>query len=300
MTRGRVGSCSPGRRTCCGCPRPRTAWPGARSASSCAASARGRWSGAREQFTDRLLSGDRFLGHTSTLIRKDYLERAVAGSYPPAFARTGRRRGQWLDNYLARIVERDAPDVSPLQRLGELPLFLRVLAARNSEELHRPRHRHPAAHPRSAGAAGDALPRAAHPGLVNEPHPARRLPAKAALLDAGLAARLLGVCAAGAAPAVQPEIAGHLLEGFVAGELRRQQGWAEELVRISHYRDHAGDEVDLILETDDGRVAGIEVQATSSVGRNDGKWLAKLRDRRGVPGAAPRCPNRFPQHRTGN
>ena len=73
---------------------------------------------------------------------------------------------------------------------------------------------------------------------------------KAALLDTGLTARLLGVSAAGAAPAVQPEIAGHLLEGFVAGELRRQQGWAEALVPISHYRDHAGDEVDLILETD--------------------------------------------------
>lgn len=81
---------------------------------------------------------------------------------------------------------------------------------------------------------------------------------------------------------MQPEVAGHLLEGFVAGELRRQQGWSEELVRISHYRDHAGDEVDLILETEDGRVAGIEVKASSSIRRHDGKWLAKLRDRLGI------------------
>lgn len=247
----------------------------------------GEVAGHQEQFIDRLLSGDRFPGHASTLVRKDYLDRAVAGSYPQALARTGRRRIQWLDNYLARIVERDAPDVSPLQRLGELPLILRMLAARNSEELNI------ADVARDTGIPPRTL--APHLELLETLYLVQRIPAwstnltkrvvsrpKAALLDTGLTARLLGVSAAGAAPAVQPEIAGHLLEGFVAGELRRQQGWAEELVRISHYRDHAGDEVDLILETNDGRIAGIEVKATSSVGRNDGKWLAKLRDRLGA------------------
>lgn len=246
----------------------------------------GEIAGRRERFIDRVLAGDRFLGHTSTLTRKDYLERAVAGSYPQALARTGRRRSQWLDNYLARVVERDAPDVSPLQRLGDLPLILRALAARNSDELNI------ADIARGTGIPARTL--APHLELLETLYLVQRIPAwsanltkrvvsrpKAALLDTGLTARLIGVSAAGAAPAVQPETAGRLLEGFVAGELRRQQGWAEELVRISHYRDHAGGEVDLILETDDGRVAGIEVKATSSVGKNDGKWLAKLRDRLG-------------------
>ena len=44
-------------------------------------------------------------------------KRAIAGSYPEALARVpGRRRNQWLDNYVARIVERDAPDISNFQR----------------------------------------------------------------------------------------------------------------------------------------------------------------------------------------
>lgn len=60
--------------------------------------------------------------------------------------------------------------------------------------------------------------------------------------------------------------------------IRRRLGWAEETVRVSHYRDRNGPEVDLVLETDDGRVAGIEVKAASSVGAKDATWLVTLRD----------------------
>ncbi len=241
----------------------------------------------REQFIDRLVAGDRFLGHTSTMNRHDYLERAIAGAYPEALRRPGgRRRNRWLDNYLSRIVERDAPDISSLQRLSELPLILRMLAARNSEELN------VADIARDTGVPTRTL--APHVQLLETLYLIQRIPAwstnltkrvvsrpKVALLDTGLAARLIGVSAAGAGPAAQGEIAGHLLEGFVAGELRRQQGWSENQVRISHYRDHAGDEVDLILETEDGRIAGLEVKATATVKANDAKWLARLRDRLG-------------------
>ena len=247
----------------------------------------GELNARQEQFIDRLLAGDRFLGHASPLTRGDYLQRAIAGAYPEALSRSaGRRRNQWLDNYLTRIVERDAPDISHLQRLSELPLILRVLAARNSEELNI------ADIARDTGIPARTL--APHLELLETLYLLQRIPAwstnlskrvvsrpKAALLDTGLAARLINVSAAGATPGVHGEIAGHLLEGFVAGELRRQQGWSDEQVRISHYRDHAGDEVDLILETDDGRVAGLEVKAASTVSARDAKWLARLRDRLG-------------------
>lgn len=104
---------------------------------------------------------------------------------------------------------------------------------------------------------------------------------KVSLLDTGLAARLLNLSAAGAGPEAYSEAAGHLFEGFVAGELRRQRAWAEELVRISHFRDRSAGEVDLILETPDGRVVGIEIKASSRIGKNDARWLTMLRDRLG-------------------
>ena len=243
--------------------------------------------GHKEQFVDRLLAGDTFLGTASDLVRNDYLERAVAGAYPEALSRpAGRRRNLWLENYLARIVERDAPDVSNLQRLGELPLILRVLAARDGGELNIAKVASDTGIP-----ASTLVP---HLELLETLYLIQRIPAwstslskrvvsrpKTALLDSGLAARLLNVSAAGVSPSMNGEAAGHLLEGFVAGELRRQLGWSEESARISHYRDRAGDEVDLIIESDDGRVAGVEVKASASVGLRDAKWLLKLRDKLG-------------------
>jgi predicted AAA+ superfamily ATPase len=76
-----------------------------------------------------------------------------------------------------------------------------------------------------------------------------------------------------------PQIAGQLLEGFVIGELRRQLGWANESPRLHHYRDHDGPEVDVILETDDGRIVALEIKAASAVQAKDGRWLGQLRDK---------------------
>ena len=247
----------------------------------------GEVAGVRERFVDRLLSGEPLTGHRSGLTRADYLDRACAGGYPQALARpAGRRRAAWFDNYLRRIVERDAPDISGLHRLGELPLLLRLLAARNAGELN------------LASLAGDSgIPvRTLDPylELLETLFLIQRLPAwstnlskrvvsrpKVALLDTGLAARLLNVSAAGADVHANAKAAGHLLEGFVASEVRRQLTWSDQDARLFHYRDHDGAEVDLVLETDDGRIAGIEVKATSTVGTRDARWLGQLRDRLG-------------------
>lgn len=243
----------------------------------------GELAGHREGFVDRLLAGDTFSGHSSGLSRADYLELACAGGYPEALSRAGRRRSSWWDNYVRRIVERDAPDVSGLQRLAELPTLLRLLAARNATELN------------MASLANDSeIPvrtLAPYVELLETLFLVHRIPAwssnlskrvvsrpRIALLDTGLAARLNNVTAAGATTDVNATVAGQLLEGFVAAELRRQLSWAEEDARLHHYRDHRGAEVDLLLQTGDGRVAGIEVKATSSVSGRDIRWLTQLRD----------------------
>jgi predicted AAA+ superfamily ATPase len=104
---------------------------------------------------------------------------------------------------------------------------------------------------------------------------------KIALLDSGVAANLVNVSAAGAGVGASPEIAGQLLEGFVAAELKRQLSWSEVDARLFHYRDRDGAEVDLVIETKDGRVIGIEVKAASTVSGRDVRWLAQMRDRLG-------------------
>jgi predicted AAA+ superfamily ATPase len=99
------------------------------------------------------------------------------------------------------------------------------------------------------------------------------------LLDTGLAARLNNVTANAMAPGRVSDVAGGLFEGFVSGELRRQLAWCESQASLFHFRDRDGLEVDLVLESVDRRVAGIEMKASGNVTKGDFKGLTFLRDK---------------------
>jgi predicted AAA+ superfamily ATPase len=92
---------------------------------------------------------------------------------------------------------------------------------------------------------------------------------------------MLNISPGGAAVGANAEVAGNLLESFVISEIRRQLTWSGIAARVYHYRDRAGGEVDVVLEASDGRVAGIEVKASSAVTVRDAKWLIALRDQLG-------------------
>ena len=95
------------------------------------------------------------------------------------------------------------------------------------------------------------------------------------LVDAGLAAALLGASAEALARPGHPAL-GPLLETFVAGEVRRQASWSDSPPELLHFREHHGAEVDLILEARDGRVAGIEVKASATAEGRDFRGLDRL------------------------
>lgn len=245
----------------------------------------GELAGHREDFVDQLLAGNEkaLRGRAGILSREDYLEAVCAGSYPEPLSRTERRRNAWFDNYVKRIMTRDVKDLSRLAHLDRLPDLLRLLAANTSGELVKAR------------VANDAgIPETSLPGyleLLETLYLIHVLPAwgdnltkrvtgrpKVALLDTGLAARLNHVTPSAMAPGAVSEAAGGLLESFVAGELRRQLVWAETPARLFHFRDRDGLEVDIVVESDSRRVAGVEMKAAGSVSRGDFKGLAFLRD----------------------
>lgn len=249
---------------------------------------RGELDGTREDFIERLLAGDTaaLLRRSSTLTRADYLEILCAGSYPEPMTRSARRRSAWFDNYLDRIVSRDARDVSRLQHLDRLPTLVRLLAANNAGELVKSRMG------TAAGIPETSVP--AYLDLLETLYLIQQIPAwgnnltsrvtgrpKVALLDTGLAARLNNVTPAAMSPAVVSEVAGGLFEAFVAGELRRQSSWSDAPVQLFHFRDRNGLEVDLVLEDGDRSVAAVEVKASTTVRHEDLKGLAFLRDKLG-------------------
>ena len=91
------------------------------------------------------------------------------------------------------------------------------------------------------------------------------------LVDSGAAATLLGTNALARARPTST-ISGQLFETFVA----------DTDARLYHWRDRDGKEVDLLLGAADGRVVGVEVEASVDVGPDALSGLKYLQSRLGV------------------
>ena len=99
------------------------------------------------------------------------------------------------------------------------------------------------------------------------------------IVDSGIAARLLRLTPEKLArrhPTAMVEF-GHLLETFVVQELTKQASWLDGLAGIGHWRTWDHDEVDLVVERDDGAVVAFEVKTAGRVSGNDFRALRKLR-----------------------
>jgi uncharacterized protein len=73
-----------------------------------------------------------------------------------------------------------------------------------------------------------------------------------------------------------PSLFGHVLESYVASELRKQLSWAEPRTSLFHFRTSAGLEVDLLLERPDGAIAAVEVKLSATIGPGDFAGLEGL------------------------
>lgn len=213
--------------------------------------------------------------------RAEILERARQGGYLPALERGGRRRDAWFDSYVAGVVDREVRAVTDAVYLRELPRLLRLVAARTAGELN------------VSDLARDldvSRPTAtAYLGHLEAVFLVQAIPAwsanltaravhrpKVVVTDTGLAARLLG-----ARVGTDLQLAGRLLETFVANELRAQAEWSVARPGLFHFRDRDGLEVDLVLETPDGRVVGVEVKAGATVRAEDLRGLRLFEQRLG-------------------
>lgn len=61
------------------------------------------------------------------------------------------------------------------------------------------------------------------------------------------------------------------------GELLKQASWLEDLGGTGHWRTHDGDEVDMVIERDDGAIIAFKVKAAGRVPGDDFAALRRLR-----------------------
>ena len=184
-----------------------------------------------------------------------------------------------------QVVMRDVLDIARVRQREALPRLLRQLAAQTGQMLNISKAG------QAAGLESSTANRYAT--LLEAAFMIQRLPAwgttlgkriaaypKVHVIDSGLglAARARAAKISSRDPAVLTEF-GHLVETFAVGELLKQVSWSEEAVTTAYFRTQNGNEVDLVLETWDGRVAGFEVKAGSGVQDTDLSGLRLLRDR---------------------
>jgi uncharacterized protein len=245
----------------------------------------------RETFLDLLWQDPGRLVHmpSKPASRDDYGSRILAGGFPMVLRRqTTRSRMSWFADYVDLVVMRDVLDISQVRQREALPRLLRQLAAQTAQVLNISK----------AGQAAGLEPATAnrYAALLEAAFMIQRLPAwgetlgkklasypKVHLIDSGLAGWLLGLSAAkvnSRDPRVLTEF-GHLVETFAVGEILKQVSWSDEIITASHFRTRDGVEVDLVLETWDGRVAAFEVKAGARIKDPDLDGLRLLRDRLG-------------------
>lgn len=246
----------------------------------------------RERFMDLLWEDPQRLlsaGAIGAFTRDEYVNRVLAGGFPMILQRqTTRARTSWFADYVDLAVMRDVLDIARVRQREALPRLLRQLAAQTGQLLNITKAG------QVAGLESSTANRYAT--LLEAAFMIQRLPAwgetlgkrlathpKVHIIDSGLAGWLLGLSAAkinSRNPAILTEF-GHLVETFAVGEILKQVSWSDEVTTASHFRTEAGDEVDLILETWDGRVAGFEIKAGTRIKEPDLNGLRLLRDRLG-------------------
>ncbi len=240
--------------------------------------------GHREGFVDRLFAAPREWPVAERLDKRSVLERAFAGGFPEARLRAPARRAAWFESYLQTFSTRDVLELQDIDHARRLRALLALVAARTTGILN------------VTDLGRDArLPVTTthrYLGLLEAAFLLLRLPAwstnrtqrvvsspKAYLSDSGLAAHLLDADIdhlSGPTPD-----AGPILETFAVLELRKQLGWSRTRASLHHLRTKDQVEVDVVLTTPKGHVAGVEVKAGATVGASDFRGLRWLQARTG-------------------
>ena len=235
--------------------------------------------GSDANWIDHAFSG-RILNCAHPILDDQLIEQVLRGGFPEALTRTTtRRRKAWGTQYLDALIKRDVRDIASIDKLAQLPRFLRALAQTAGQMCN---------YTKLGGEVGlDGKTVARYIGIFEQMYLLKRLDMwsrnhlnrivktpKLQFLDAGLLATVLDMQMA----EVQKDKSrfGHVLETYVYGELLKHVQTANSDYRLMSYRDTDQVEVDFVVENTAGELICIEVKASATVSESDLKGLKKL------------------------
>ncbi|HEY1560724.1 MAG TPA: ATP-binding protein [Caulobacteraceae bacterium] len=241
--------------------------------------ARAEIAGATPTFLERLFAGE-LLGVRQAVVGDDLLRIALLGGFPETIVRESERRRQaWARSYLASIVSRDLRDIAEIENLTELPKFVRLLAEHSGRLVNYSKFassigvNYKTANRYVALLEQVFLVSTLQPWHTNLLKRIGRTP-KLHFLDSGLLAAARGL----SFERVNADrgLLGPLLETFVYSEVLKLMTASNLRLTPFHFRDQQMHEVDIVLERDDGLIAGIEIKASATVRSADFAGLRTL------------------------
>ena len=243
--------------------------------------------GRSPEFLERLFAG-KLESQPKAIVGDDLVHLVLRGGFPEAIARESERRRQdWARSYLASILTRDLRDIADVEKLTELPKFVRLLAEHSGQLVnysqlgaginvsHKTGQRY-------VGLLEQVfLIMTVQPWFTNALKRIVKTP-KLHFLDSGLLASARGLTV----DRVKADRGafGGPLESFVFSEVLKLMTASDLRLTPYHFRDRDMREVDIVLERDDGMIAGIEVKASATV---------KAGDFAGLRALAEACGDRF-------
>jgi predicted AAA+ superfamily ATPase len=235
--------------------------------------------GSTANFLENLFAG-KLYGTQAAALGDELLERVLAGGFPEAIERkTERRRQDWARSYLASVLSRDLRDIADIEKLTDLPKFVRLLAENSGQLVNYT----------SLGASIGVTYKTGQrysqlleqlflivslqPWYTNAQKRLIKTP-KLHFLDSGLLSTVRGI----GFDRIKKnrDLVGPVLETFVFSEILKLMTASALRLTPYHFRDQNMREVDIVLERDDGAIAGIEVKASATVKPSDFNGLRIL------------------------
>lgn len=220
-------------------------------------------------------------------VGNELIDTVLRGGYPEAIARSSaRRRTIWARQYIDAIIQRDVRNVASIEKLAQLPRFLRALAQVSGQMCNYAQL--------GAQVGLDGKTAARYVGVFEQMYLLRRVEVwarnrlnrvvktpKLQFIDTGLLAALIDLDSA----EVRHDRSrfGKVLETFVYGELLKHCTTADDDYRLLYYRDLDKMEVDVVIENAAGELVGVEVKAAATVKENDLRGLKKFAGMAGKP-----------------
>ncbi len=246
--------------------------------------ARAEINGRTPRFLEHLFEG-KLNSQRDAIVGDDLVKLVLLGGFPEAISRESERRRQdWSRSYLTSILTRDLRDIADIEKLTELPKFVRLLAEHSGQLVNYSQF----------GAGIDVshktgqryvglleqvfLIATVRPWFTNALKRIVKTP-KLHFLDSGLLAAARGLTFERVK--VDRPTFGGLLESFVFSEVLKLMTGSDLRLTPYHFRDRDMREVDIVLERDDGTIVGIEVKASATVKGSDFSGLRALAEASG-------------------